>query len=113
MAKSWCNEAESYLVQHWPPACLMEETMQGVRKKYTGVFARAVETVRLNHQDFDDYSVRKRRGASALPQERLLEMLVEGDAQPFVDYMVRHLGLLVRFTPVVDRLLAGGKDGGD
>jgi hypothetical protein len=46
------------------------------------------------------------------PKDELLKMLLEGDAQPFVDCMVRHLDLLARFTPVVDKLLVGGRGGG-
>jgi len=45
-------------------------------------------------------------------RDRLLQMLVEGDAQPFVDCMVSHMELLSRFTPVLDKLLVGGKSGG-
>ncbi|HPD17121.1 MAG TPA: hypothetical protein PLE19_19430 [Planctomycetota bacterium] len=172
--------------------------MQDVRKKYVAVFDRVVETVRKNHEDFDDYSNRmtyanedgfvlltksawrekqkwpppglwienlrpellfdtdgpvpyagiwvpaKKTGVDSrkarkaivgaalhclsedeqarclkqpededyllcydLPEERdrLLQMLLEGDAQSFVDCMVGHLDLLARFTPVVDKLL--------
>ncbi|HUT34320.1 MAG TPA: hypothetical protein VNE39_12615 [Planctomycetota bacterium] len=46
------------------------------------------------------------------PKDQLLEMLVKGDGQSFVDCMVGHLDLLARFTPVVDKLLgvaAGGQ----
>ncbi len=39
------------------------------------------------------------------PKDQLLKMLLDGDAQPFVDCMVGHLDLLARFTPVIDKLL--------
>jgi hypothetical protein len=42
-----------------------------------------------------------------LPETRqqLLEMLLEGDAQRFVDCMVSHIELLARFTPALDKIL--------
>jgi len=39
------------------------------------------------------------------PKDQLLKMLVEGDAQQFVDCMVGHLRLLAQFTPAIDKLL--------
>jgi hypothetical protein len=196
MAKEWCNEAERYLIQHWSSARLMEQAMESVRKKYTGVFQRVVETLQRTRKEFDHTGVfvtqfwgdgfvflsrtawkrrekqwpppgfyignlrlellcaedepppyagiripakgrdvdtkaltnavrklltekeRKRCPIQQedgnyplyydLPETRadLLDMLLDGEADRFVDCMVSHLELLARFTPVLDKLLA-------
>jgi hypothetical protein len=41
-----------------------------------------------------------------LPQSRkeLLEMLAEGTSQPFIDCLVGHLEVVIKFTPVLDKV---------
>jgi hypothetical protein len=53
MAKQLINEAERYLLEHWADAVLLEDSMEGVRKKYKEIFERVVEAVTEKHPEFD------------------------------------------------------------
>ncbi len=57
MAKELMNEAERFLLKNWEESRLLEESMDGVRTKYTEVFERIVKAVREAHPELDSSKV--------------------------------------------------------
>ena len=53
MAKELMNEAERFLLERWGEARLLEETMEGIRTKYKGVFQRIIDAVKDGHPELD------------------------------------------------------------
>src|SRR6185312_7930680 len=58
MPKEFLNEAERFLVEHWTEARLLEESMDGVRKKYKEIFDRIIEAVAEAHPELDAHHSR-------------------------------------------------------
>ena len=57
MAKDLLNEAERYLLNNWYDARMLEEAMEGVRKKYSEVFERIREAVTAKYRDLDEAKI--------------------------------------------------------
>ncbi len=53
MAKQLFNEAETYLLENWTDARLLEKSLVTMRKKYAAVLVKVLDEVKKRHPDFD------------------------------------------------------------
>lgn len=56
MSKELLNEAERFLLQNWPDARALEESMESVREKYKEVFQRLGESVLQRYPMLDTFA---------------------------------------------------------
>lgn len=47
------NEAEKYLIENWRQACLVEKSMKDIRRRYTEIGDRVLESLRDAHKELD------------------------------------------------------------
>ncbi|HUT61249.1 MAG TPA: hypothetical protein VNA25_25655 [Phycisphaerae bacterium] len=53
MPKNRFNEAERYLITNWRQACMVEDSMVEIRRKYAEIYDRVWEAVQAAHEDLD------------------------------------------------------------
>jgi hypothetical protein len=90
------NDLDQWLIKNWARAHELEESMNRVRTVHQERLQRIAKRVQERYP---------------LPQSpRLIaDMILNGKEDQFGDCLLRHMGILLRFIPVVDAFFKTGR----
>jgi hypothetical protein len=90
----WLNKPEKLGIDK-------QVAIKAVREAATGIFSQDEKTLcKLTSDDSNNALVYPIRESKI----NLLEMLAEGTSQSFIDCLVGHLDVIIKFTPVLDKV---------